>query len=192
MTGRTVLAVALLVVVAVVVLAAMARSWRAKQERSSAELPALPTAPAATGAARTGALEAVYVSTTVAGEPLLRVPGHGLGVRAPARVQVHDAGVTIERRGAPDVFVPAGDVVGVERAAGMAGKVVGGDRLVVVRWRLAGGPVLDTGLHVRHPDDREALTAALRALAGGAADRPADDTQTTGTDTPGTEHEETA
>lgn len=177
MTGRTAVAVALLALLAAVLLIAMARSWRKAQAGSTAQLPALPTVPTATtvdtapdgrpalGEARTAVLEGVYVTTTRAGEPLSRVSGHGLGVRAPAEVQVHDAGLVVLRRGATDLFVPARDVVGVERTAGMAGKVVGGDRLVVVRWRLGDGPVLDTGLHLRHPDDRDVLTEALRALA---------------------------
>jgi hypothetical protein len=177
MTTEYTLAVVAVVVVVAVVLAAMARSWRRKVEASSQELPPPPAVPQDLGTARTVPMEGSYVSTTRAGDWLARVPGHGLGTRSPAVVQVHDAGVVITRTGAPDVFVPAADVVSAFRSGGMTGKYTGGSGLVVMRWRLHDRTdrsadrsaehaiELDTGLHLRHAADREALTDAVSALA---------------------------
>jgi hypothetical protein len=167
-TAETVLTVAVLLLLLVIILWAMARSWRSKQSESTAALPSLPTRPAEPGRARTNVLPGVYVASTPAGSWMVRVPGHGLGTRSPAEVQVHDVGVTITRQGAQDVFVPTADLVDAHRSAGMTGKYVGGEGLVVLRWRLHGtddpGLELDTGLHLRRSADRGVLTEAVQAL----------------------------
>lgn len=180
MSAENAVAVGALVVVSALLLWAMARSWRRKQERSTDVLPDLPLPPADLGAARTEVLEGTYVSSTSAGDWLERVPGHGLGSRSPTQVQVHDAGVTVRRAGATDLFVPAADLVDAHRSGGMTGKYVGGDRLVVLRWRLHDvdaapeaaddaprSVLLDTGLHLRHAADRGILTDAVRGIVPG-------------------------
>jgi hypothetical protein len=162
----TEVSVTILVLVVVLVLAGMWLGWRGRRRRSATVVPALPTAPADLGAARLGPLDAVYVSTTRAGDWLDRVSAHGLGVRSPATVGVFDAGVRIGRTGAPDVFVPAGALRGATTAPGMAGKFVGGDGLVVLTWQADPDDPrgLDTGLRPRHAADRPRLVEAVAAL----------------------------
>jgi hypothetical protein len=72
--------------------------------------------------------------------------------------------VLISRTGARDLFLPASSLRGVDRTGGIAGKVVGGEGLVVLSWESPGGPDLDTGLRVRHAADRPLLTDAVAAL----------------------------
>ena len=68
-----------------------------------------------------------------------------------------------EREAAPDVFVPAEDVAGVQAAPGIAGKVTGGEGVVLVTWRL-GDRVLDTGFHPRQRSERARLIDEVDAL----------------------------
>lgn len=164
------LSVTILVVLGAALLLGMAKGWR-RLNRGPGEVPAPPAVPDADalGAARTEPLDAVYVSSTRAGDWLDRVGAHGLGVRSVATVQVHDAGVVVRRRGAPDVFVPRGSLRAVGTSGGMAGKVVGGEGLVVLTWTpdpAADPRGLDTGLRLRHPRHRDELRAATQTLIG--------------------------
>ncbi|OJV57520.1 MAG: hypothetical protein BGO38_05125 [Cellulomonas sp. 73-145] len=171
------LSVTILLVLLALAYWAMRQGWRRRERRSEATVPAVPGAPADLGAPRTDPLEAVYVSSTTAGDWLDRVNAHDLGVRSAAQVQVFDAGVLVRRTGAADVFVPAAQVRGVGTASGMAGKFMGRDGLVVLTWAPDAapevGPLLDTGLLVRHRADRPRLVDAVRTLvpttAGGTA-----------------------
>uniref|UniRef100_UPI001012A9E6 PH-like domain-containing protein n=1 Tax=Cellulomonas endophytica TaxID=2494735 RepID=UPI001012A9E6 len=165
---------AVLVVVAVLLallaLRAMRSGWRTRTTRTEALGVAPAAVPADLGAARTAAAEATYVGTTTQGRWLDRVTAHGLGVRSPATVQVHDAGVLVERRGAPDLFLPADRLLVVTTGPGLAGKVVGREGLVLLDWRAADGPdaaALTTGLRLRRRADHDAVLAAAAALVGG-------------------------
>ena len=86
-------------------------------------------------------------------------------------MQVRDAGVLLRRRGAPDVLVPRAALRAVGTSGGMAGKVVGGDGLVVLTWTTHPVPAddergLDTGLRMRHPHEGDELRAATQELIG--------------------------
>ena len=183
----------LLAVVGVVVLVAMRTGWRHRVIRSAAVVPALYPAPVSgdpvLGAPLTAPFDATYVSTTLASDWLDRVAAHGLGARSTAVVQVFDAGVLIERTGAPDLYLPAAAMRAAGTASGIAGKVVGHEGLVVLTWlaprsaetaeapaaapgvEAAGvevpGVELTTGLRLRHAADRALLIEAAGALAGG-------------------------
>jgi len=167
MTGREAVSVVVLLAVLALVYWGMRAGWKRRARTTAALVPTLPAAPADLGAARLGPVEAVYVSTTTAGDWLDRVVAHDLGVRSPASVTVHDAGVCIERTGAADVFVPAAALTDTSTAPGMAGKFVGKDGLVVLTWApttTPGAPQLDTGLRPHHSADGTALVAAVTAL----------------------------
>ncbi|WP_448060713.1 PH-like domain-containing protein [Cellulomonas hominis] len=171
--------ITILALLVVAALAGMWRGWRRRGTRTAPytaalpDVPELPAAPGAWGAPRTEPLAATYVSSTRAGDWLDRVTAHDLGVRSAGTVQVLDAGVHVARVGARDVVIPAAALRAVGTSAGMAGKFVGRDRLVVLTWTT--GPDdergLDTGLHLRSADDRRTLVAAARTLID---DGPAD------------------
>lgn len=167
-------AAAVLALLALGLLLLMRRGW--VRRRDAGDVPAPPAVPGDDALGRTlgGPVDAVYVSTTRATSSFDRVVPHGLGVRSPALVRVHERGVVVDRTGAPDLFVPADALTAVGTAPGMAGKVVGGDGLVVVEWRL-GDLAVRTGLLTRRRADREPLLGALRALAPGGPGAPAPD-----------------
>lgn len=153
--------------VTVVALLAMRLGWMRRAGRTGALVPDLPKVPGAEDLGRpavTG-VEVTYVSTTLAGKWLEPVAAHGLGARCAAMVSVHPEGVLIARRGAPDLFVAVEGLRGVRLADGIAGKVVGGRRIVVIGWQHQ-VMHLDTGVLPRHAADRERLVTALTALSG--------------------------
>lgn len=166
------LSVTVLAALAVLGLWGMRRGWLARGRRTAALVPTLPDVPAAPGAARGDDVEAVYVSSTRAGDWLDRVVAHDLGVRSPARVRVHADGVHVGRTGARDLWVPAGSLRAVGTSRGQAGKFLGRDELVVLTWvpDPTTGTAIDTALLVRHDEARDALLAAARTLPAASTD----------------------
>ncbi len=136
--------------------------WR-RRGRRQADVGALHRVPDPLSPSAFGPIEAVYVSTTRAGDWLDRVVVHGLGTRSAAEVSVHADGVLVRRTSAPDVWVPAPDLAWVRRERGAAGKFVREDGLVVLTWTL-GDAELDTALRTRYDHDRDALERAVRDL----------------------------
>lgn len=148
--------------------------WRNRLKRQQ-DLAPLPELPGKMGQP-TLEVEGQYVVTTSAGDWLDRIAVHGLGIRTNARLGVHPQGVLLTRSGAPDLYIDAGSLTGVRTEAGMAGKFVEKDGLVVLTWLLGETPV-DTGFRTRRAADRSPLLAALNhflppAPAPSPKDRP--------------------
>ncbi len=150
--------VLLLALLFLAALAAMAWGWR-RRGRSQQHLPVptdRPLSDLGEGIAH-GPVDAVYVDTVFAEQPLERIVAHGLGQRAKARVSLGDGGsYRIEREGAPDLTIPSTDLAEVTSGPGMAGKFIGGDGLLIIRWRL-GDQLLDTGLRLAQRFDHDLL-----------------------------------
>lgn len=159
--------VTILLALFVLAVVGMWRGWLRRAERTGAELPELPAPPADPGPLLLGPVEATYVSTTTAGDWLDRITAADLGARSAASVSVHRQAVTIARRGAGDVVVPAAALRSVHAEPGIAGKVVGGHGILVLTWSL-GDRAVDTGLRTRRRADHDQLAnAALALLDGG-------------------------
>ena len=160
--GRIALTLALLALLAGIYWL-MYRGWRKRATRQR-DLPVpASTRPAEPFFDPAEAVEGVYASTTTSGNWLDRIAAHGLGVRSNAWVQVDPAGVFIAREAAPDLFIPATDLCGATLAPGIAGKVTGGEGVLLITWRL-GGQELDTGFHPRAKQDRARLLEEINAL----------------------------
>jgi hypothetical protein len=100
---------------------------------------------------------AVYVDTVLAEQPLERVVAHRLGERARAAVSLGRAGSWhLEREGTGPLTIPAAAVQEITSGPGMAGKFIGGDGLLIIRWRL-GDQLLDTGLRLDRRADHDLL-----------------------------------
>lgn len=143
------------------ILTLMYVGWRGRGKRQSTIPAPAPDAPIESidGDTAAGPFDAVYVSTVLADKPFERVVAHGLGTRSRARLTRGTAGSwRIEREGAPSFTIPGDQVLDVAAAPGMAGKVVGGDGLLVIRWHH--GPdatELDTGLRLTRRADHDLL-----------------------------------
>jgi len=164
--SRQAFSTVVLVLVVLLAFFGMRAGWKARSRRTAAFVDALPPEPAELGAHLLGPVGAVYVSTTRAGDWLDRVTAQGLGVRSPATVDVFESGVRVTRTGAPDLFVPTAALRGAATGPGIAGKVVGGDGLVMVTWQGSTDDPrgLDTGLRPHHAADRERLVDAIVPL----------------------------
>ena len=158
-------AVAMLAVVPL----AWALMWRGWRRRGGAQTGLPAPRPAPEQPERAWGLEPVegtYVSTTWAGRPFERVVAHGLGARSAVAVGLDDAGLVVERGGAPSFLVPLADLRSVRRERGAVGKfTVEEEGLVVVTWQL-GEAELDTAVRCRRRADADRLVTAVSGLVG--------------------------
>ncbi|HEX2903096.1 MAG TPA: transporter [Jatrophihabitans sp.] len=148
------------IVLFALLLLAMRWGWRNRASRQAA-LPELPTPPGELGTDLVAPLTGLYVGTTVATRWQDRIVVHGLGVRADASARLARQGVLIERQGAPDIFLPIGQLSDARLEPALAGKVVGRGGLLVLRWQ-HGGQLLDTGIR---GDDRSQYPAWIKAIS---------------------------
>ncbi|MGO1895258.1 MAG: PH-like domain-containing protein [Brachybacterium sp.] len=150
--------VLLLAALFVLILAAMAWGWR-RRGRSQQHLPApLDSSLEELGEGIDhGPVDAVYVDTVLAEQSLERIVAHSLGQRANAAVTLGDGGSwRLEREGPADLTIPGSAVSEITSGPGMAGKFIGGDGLLIIRWRL-GDQLLDTGLRLARRADHDLL-----------------------------------
>lgn len=110
-----------------------------------------------------------YHASTTAGQWLDRVVAHGLGTRSQAQLTLNGEGLSIERPGAADFFVPADALRGARLDTGIAGKVLTEGGLLVITWQL-GDQQLDSGFRADHPADHLHWVSAVNELAGSHAD----------------------
>ena len=137
----------------------MLKGWRSRQRRQS-HLP-VPSV-TASGAVVVDGVPGVFVGTTFAGRWLDRVAVHGLSDRSNADLTVTTDGVLLEREGAPDLFVPYGQLDDVSTTDAHAGKVMGEGGLLALTWRL-GDSVLTTTFRA---DDRSEHAQVVSACRG--------------------------
>ncbi|NIH88536.1 transporter [Amycolatopsis granulosa] len=139
----------------------MRRSWRRRARSQSAVLPPFPQKPAEPGEELLPEAKGLYVSTTTAGNWQDRIVTRGAGLRGRAVLRLYRAGLEIDRAGAPGFFIPRESIVEAGRSNAIAGKVMGTDSLLVVRWRL-GDAELDTGFR---GDDLDVYPQWIRSLS---------------------------
>lgn len=123
----------------------MALGYRNRRRRHAA-LPAFPAVPEQLDRTdRLTPLAGVYVSTTTTESWQDRVGRGDYGLRSRVVVHRYPGGVLFDRVGAAPLWVPEENVVHARLAAGLAGKVMGTDSLLVLRWRV-GETEFDTGV----------------------------------------------
>lgn len=152
---------AIVIGVLLIALLLMYVGWRRRQRRQSF-LPRPQPVPADPGI-RLFAVEALYVASTVADDPLNRIAVAGLGFRARAVVEVFLHGVLLGIRGEPDAFLPASDLVGVDLSTWTIDRVVERDGLVKITWRL-GETLIDSYLRFTDLSSPGELIAAVDSI----------------------------
>jgi hypothetical protein len=144
--------------------AAMRRGWRNRQRRQSG-LPPLPVPPEHFGAEPLlPEVTGVHVGTTTAGDWQDRIAVGGIGMRSGVRVRLHDEGLLLDRTGAVPLWIAAEALADARTDRALAGKAMGIDGLLVVRWRL-GEHLLDTGVRGDDKDSYGEWIDAIRTLA---------------------------
>jgi hypothetical protein len=161
--------ITLSLVVVLVGLAYLGWRNRLKRQQDVAPLPAVPQELSAPEAA----YEGQYVVTTTAGDWLDRLAVHSLGIRSTALLRLYPHGVLIERRGVPDLYLPASNILGVRTESGMAGKFVEKDGLAVITW-LLGDRDVDTAFRNRHAADKRPMLEHLKTYVPAVTDNDED------------------
>ncbi|SEA77382.1 PH-like domain-containing protein [Leifsonia sp. 21MFCrub1.1] len=173
--------------VVVIVIALAVVGWRRRVQRDTASgggysIPGTLSAP-------TASIEALYVATTRAGQPLERLALPGLAFRGTATVTVRPEGVELAVTGEQPVFVPAAVVTGVGAASVAIDRVVEKDGLLRLGWTTSGGTAADSYVRVVDPAGRAQLAAAIEDLvprtdSAGTAGAETPGADTTGVDRP--------
>lgn len=125
------------IMIAIVVLAflGMWLAWRARARRDAG----VQTSTAAhVGAVIAEFARVFYISTTPAGEPLVRVAAPGLRYRGRADIVVREDGVTLDIDGEQPVHLSAAQLRGSGEAGRRIGKAVEQGGLALIRWESAG------------------------------------------------------
>ena len=152
---------AITIAILLLALLGMYLGWRARKRRQSAIAP-LPVVPTNLGAALF-TVEALYVATTLAGEPLNRVAVRGLGFRGRATVTVVPEGVVLGIAGIAEVWVAREAIRSVERATWTIDKAVEAGGLAVIAWAI-GETQVDTYLRITEPADPMPLIDAISGI----------------------------
>jgi hypothetical protein len=152
-----------------VVLWAAIRRWRA-YDRGHLEIATLPTPPADLGNALAGPFEGRYLATTT-GDAREPVVSRGLGRAGDALLAVTDAGVYVERTGAPALFIPAKALVAAHVERPEAGSQLGPGSLVVISWA-HGRRRLDSGFRADAPRRHVEVVDAVGRVVARATPRP--------------------
>lgn len=145
----------------VVVFALMGWGWHNKLKRQGG-VAELPEVPAELGEPLIS-VPGQYVVTTSAGDWLDRLAVHGLGIRTPAVIHVHPTGILVQRSGAQDIYIAQEQFTELSTQAGMAGKFVEKDGLVVISW-LLDGTAVDTGFRTTEAGAKAPLMETLSSL----------------------------
>lgn len=162
---RTLLVIAVFAFFAVCALG-MWWGFRNRARRQAAVLPAFPKPPADLADELLPSATGVYVSTTTDASWQDRVAVGDVGFRSEATLRLYAAGLLIDRVGANPVWIPAESVRDARVGQGLAGKVMFGDGLLIVRWQLD-GQKLDSGFRGDDKDVYEQWVTALRSLTVG-------------------------
>lgn len=153
----------IIVVLIGLVIRSMLRGWRHRAERQAELVGNLPVVPELFGAAAIPPTTGLYLGSTLAPNWLERVNAGDLGYRCKAVLTRYADGILMERFGAGPIWMPRESVESVRTVRALAGKVLptraatteaGG--ILVIRWTLPSGTVIDTGFR---GDDRGAYPA---------------------------------
>jgi len=145
-----------------VVIHRMLRGWKDRAERQAELIGTLPSMPDYVGPAVIAPTRGLYLGCTIAPNWLERVNAGDLGYRCKAVLTRYPEGILVERSGTGPIWIPADAVTGVRTEPGLAGKVLPGNGILVIRWRLPSGTEIDTGFR---GDDRGDYTRWTTGVA---------------------------
>jgi len=107
--------------------------------------------------------DVLYVSTVFSSAPLDRVWAHGLGARGKSKLFASNEGLSIERRGEADLFIPTEAARGITRESATIDKGVEPGGLIAIHWTL-GSTEVTTNL--RSAGNTKDLIKQIKELTG--------------------------
>lgn len=131
----------------------MLRGWRHRAERQADLIGALPEVPDLAGQAVIPPLRGMYLGSTLVPDWLDRVNVGDLGYRCAAVLTRYTEGILLERSGAGPIWMAREAVSAVRTERALAGKVLPGGGILVVRWRLPSGTEIDSGFRGERGSD---------------------------------------
>ena len=161
LVGSLIVAAVLAVVIAVLI-QAMMRGWRRRAERQAELIGKLPPLPDTLGQAIIPATKGLYVGSTLVPNWNDRVAVGDLGFRTKAVLTRYPEGIMLHRSGVGPIWIPAESITAIRTERGLAGKVVVGEGILAIRWRLPSGAEIDTGFR---GDDRREYARWLEEVA---------------------------
>jgi hypothetical protein len=144
LVGSLIMAAVLAVAIAVLI-GVMMRGWRRRAQRQAELIGTLPPMPDTVGAALIPATKGLYVGTTLVPHWNDRVAAGDLGYRTKAVLTRYPEGIMLQRTGAGPIWIPDDAITAIRTELGVAGKVVAGEGVLAIRWRLPSGTEIDTG-----------------------------------------------
>jgi hypothetical protein len=144
LVGSLIMAAVLAVLIAVLI-QAMMRGWRRRAQRQAELIGTLPPMPDTVGAVVIPATKGLYVGTTLVPHWNDRVAAGDLGYRTKAVLTRYPEGIMLQRTGAGPIWIPDDAITAIRIETGVAGKVVAGEGVLAIRWRLPSGTEIDTG-----------------------------------------------
>jgi hypothetical protein len=147
LTGSLIFAGVLVVVIGFVI-QLMIRGWRRRAQRQAALIGTLPVIPEAVGQPTVAPTRGLYVGCTLASSRHDRVAVGDLGYRTKAVLTRFPEGIMVQRSSGRSIWIPQESVIDVRTERSLAGKAIparSNEGILVIRWRLPSGTVIDTG-----------------------------------------------
>ncbi len=157
MSASDIATVVIVLAVLCLLWALMWRGWRARGRRQAAAIGEIPTAPDRLAELVYGPVGGVYVGSTIAPHWQDRVAVGDWGFRAVVNLSRYADGYLLERGRGDPMWIADDALVETRRASKLAGKVIPGGGLLVVRWELPTGTVIDTGFRADDKTDYQHL-----------------------------------
>lgn len=149
------------IAVAAIIFAAMWWGWRARVRR---DLGVTGVSVPLSGALIEHFADVMYVSTTPAGQPLVRVAAPGLRYRGPADVDITEDGVRVQVRGEHEVTIGRSQLRGASTAARRVGKAVEPGGISLILWE-SDGRQLESGFRLASAGQQRRFAEALTRVA---------------------------
>ena len=112
----------------------MILAWRKKAQRDSRFSLSVPGSPIPDSSESETVYSCLYVATTLATDPMMRISIPGLTYRAQSNIGVSSAGISISPEGEKTSFIPASQLIQLHRAQVTIDRVVEKDGLTAVSW----------------------------------------------------------
>lgn len=177
LTGSLIFAAVLVVVIGFII-QLMMRGWRHRAHRQTSLIGTLPAVPEAVGQPTVAPTRGLYVGCTLAPSRNDRVAVGDLGYRTKAVLTRFPEGIMVQRSSGRPIWIPQESIIDVRTERSIVGKAIparSNEGVLVIRWRLPSGAVLDTGFRADNRSEYDRWIKKGPAVSAGDDAEPNDD-----------------